>query len=247
MPAPRPPISSEPAKSLGAQIRAARTEQGLTLRALAKRADVSPSLLSRVENDKSTPSVSTLYAVAAALGVSLDGVFSGAEDGVTRPSPTASPAAALAAGGLTPDGDARPATERVPTVDETLQNILDTFASSLEPGILRVKDRAKITLDSGVIWEKLTPKSTAGVDFLLVTYAVGGSSHSSGHLMRHQGVEWTYVLRGELEVTVMFEDHKLGPGDTISYHSTIPHRLSNHGTEPAQAICVIFGRESLIA
>ncbi|MCB0907167.1 MAG: cupin domain-containing protein [Nocardioidaceae bacterium] len=59
-------------EQLGMRLRAIRMEQGLTLRALAARADISPSMLSQVETGKIHPSVTTLYSLVSLLGVSLD-------------------------------------------------------------------------------------------------------------------------------------------------------------------------------
>src|SRR5512142_914949 len=57
---------------LGAKLRASRLEQGLSLRVLADRLGVSPSLISQVETGRAKPSVSTLYAITAELGISVD-------------------------------------------------------------------------------------------------------------------------------------------------------------------------------
>ena len=54
---------------MGERLRAVRRERGLSLRDLAKRLDVSPSLISQVETGRASPSVSTLYAMAQALSV----------------------------------------------------------------------------------------------------------------------------------------------------------------------------------
>ena len=64
---------------IGQKLRAARQEKGLSLRELASRADVSISLLSQIENGKSTPSVRSLHSIADALSVPL-GYFFPEED-----------------------------------------------------------------------------------------------------------------------------------------------------------------------
>ena len=68
---------------MGERLRAVRRERGLSLRDLAKRLDVSPSLISQVETGRASPSVSTLYAMAQALSVSVDDLLF---DEVDRPS-----------------------------------------------------------------------------------------------------------------------------------------------------------------
>jgi transcriptional regulator with XRE-family HTH domain len=59
-------------RSVGAQLRVKRRESGMSLRELARRLDVSASLVSQIETGKSQPSVRTLYAIATELGLSLD-------------------------------------------------------------------------------------------------------------------------------------------------------------------------------
>jgi transcriptional regulator with XRE-family HTH domain len=60
---------------LGEHLRAARRAHGLSLRALADRLGVSPSLISQVETGRARPSVSTLYAIASELDISLDEIL----------------------------------------------------------------------------------------------------------------------------------------------------------------------------
>ena len=60
------PVSST---SLGADLRALRKARGMTLNDLATRLDRSVGWLSQVERDLSTPSITDLRHVAAALGV----------------------------------------------------------------------------------------------------------------------------------------------------------------------------------
>jgi len=69
---PVPPTSDTAATTVGAALRAQRIERGVSLRELARRLDVSASLVSQIETGKSQPSVRTLYAMVAELGLSLD-------------------------------------------------------------------------------------------------------------------------------------------------------------------------------
>jgi transcriptional regulator with XRE-family HTH domain len=70
-----PGAGSAPAAELGAHLRAAREAAGISLRELARRLDVTPSLLSQVERGLAQPSVATLWAVVSELGLSLDALF----------------------------------------------------------------------------------------------------------------------------------------------------------------------------
>jgi transcriptional regulator with XRE-family HTH domain len=58
--------------AIGGHLREVRVARGLSLRALAERVGVSPSLISQVETGRARPSVRTLYAIASELRISLD-------------------------------------------------------------------------------------------------------------------------------------------------------------------------------
>src|SRR5690242_7236922 len=60
---------------LGAGLRRARTRAGLTQRELASRLSLSPGMISQLEKGMTQPSVSTLFAMAKELGVSLDALL----------------------------------------------------------------------------------------------------------------------------------------------------------------------------
>jgi len=109
--------------------------------------------------------------------------------------------------------------------------------------VVRPGDRHVIELASGVRWERLTSHQQEDVDFLHVIYDVGGSSSPDDRLMRHPGREYGYVISGRLGVQLGFERHELGPGDSIGFDSTIPHRLFNTGDEPVHGIWFVVGRE----
>ena len=54
---------------IGERLREAGARQGLTVREIAARIGVSPSLISQIERDKVNPSVSTLWALVTVLGL----------------------------------------------------------------------------------------------------------------------------------------------------------------------------------
>src|SRR3954454_2864721 len=72
-------------EGLGARLKELRQRAGLSLRELARQADVSPSLVSQIENGKSRPSVSTLYTFARLLNVPVDGLFDAEEHALPAP------------------------------------------------------------------------------------------------------------------------------------------------------------------
>ena len=109
--------------------------------------------------------------------------------------------------------------------------------------VVHPQERHTVELDSGVVWERLTSHLHEDVDFLHVIYDVGGSSSPEERLMRHPGREYGYVLSGRLGVQLGFERHELGPGDSIAFDSTLPHRLWNLGEEPVHGIWFVVGRD----
>jgi transcriptional regulator with XRE-family HTH domain len=199
---------------MGERLREARRARNLSLRTLAERLGVSPSLISQIETGRANPSVSTLYAIAAELDVSLDELLFNDR----RPAEPAEPAA--------------PARTEVQTGG--------TMAPA--PPVQRATARHSIRLASGVNWERLTTLSEPGIEFLHVTYEVGGASSPPDAFQRHPGHEWGYVLSGRLQVRIGFEEYVLEPGDAISINSSIPHRLATLGEEPVQAIWFVLGR-----
>lgn len=190
--------------AIGGRLRAAREDREMSVRMLARTIGVSPSLISQIENGKANPSVGSLYAITNALGISLDKLFSDAQQGM----------------GVT-------------TAQATGRS---------DHTVLRVADRPVVELDSGVRWERLTPLSDADVDFLYVTYAVGGESCPPDALMRHSGREYGLVLEGELGATIGFETYHLYTGDSIVAESTTPHRFWTIGDQPAVLVWTVVGR-----
>jgi mannose-6-phosphate isomerase-like protein (cupin superfamily) len=102
--------------------------------------------------------------------------------------------------------------------------------------------RRVINLASGVRWERLTPHNDPDVEFLYVVYPVGGESSPEHALVTHGGREYGYVSSGTLGVQVGFDEYVLGPGASIAFDSSAPHRLRTIGSEPVHAIWVVIGR-----
>ena len=185
------------------RLRQARVANQMTLRGLAGRIGVSPSLISQIETGKVKPSVNTLYALAVELGLSVDEILFGDE--------------------TTPSGEV-------------------TRDTDVTVCVQRAGSRASVEMAPGVVWERLTGVSEAGVDFLHIVYAPGSESVPTDAPHRHRGREWGYVVSGTLQVDVAGTTHLLEAGDSIAYSSSDSHRLSNPGTTDATAIWFILGR-----
>ncbi|HEY1571743.1 MAG TPA: XRE family transcriptional regulator [Pseudonocardiaceae bacterium] len=203
--------------SVGAKLRERRLAAGVSLRQFARDLGVSPSLVSQIENGKSQPSVATLYMICSRLDVSIDELFSNA-------------------------GDPPPVAE---TDTHTFRGALAALNEPQQRGtspVVEPRQRRRLVLDSGVTWEQLSAAHGSAVDFLLVRYEVGGSSVPGEHLTRHSGIEYGYIISGTLDVSLGFETYRIGPGDAISFDSATPHRLTNNGDVPVEAIWFVHGR-----
>lgn len=113
-----------------------------------------------------------------------------------------------------------------------------------EGPVQRHDSRKTLQLASGVRWERLTPQHETDLDFQYARYEVGAESCPAESLMRHGGKEYGYVVEGKLGVTIGYESYELEPGDSVSFQSTLPHRLWNAGKVPAVAIWLVVGRDS---
>src|SRR5438045_3121647 len=80
------------------------------------------------------------------------------------------------------------------------------------------------------------------VEFLEATYELGGASSPDLAFVRHNGHEFGFVLSGTLRVVVGFDEFILEPGDSITFPSSTPHRLSNDGVGTVRAVWVVRGR-----
>lgn len=74
-------LSGTPITAVGPRIRAARRQQGLSLRVLARRIGVSPATLSQLENGRTGLSVVRLTEIAEALGTTAQAVLDPADHG----------------------------------------------------------------------------------------------------------------------------------------------------------------------
>jgi len=221
---------------LGQRIRGSRLERGLSLRSLASAVGVSASLISQIENGKCRPSVSTLYAITTALGVTIDDVFGRAEGSPVLAGAAVRPLAGTGQAGAPEPGSARPPSGPIGASSAAALAVLAAGHERRLGPVVRPHQREVLELDSGVTWQRLGHVPGGPADFILATYAPGGSSSSTGQLMRHAGTEYGLLTEGTLILTLGFGDHLLSAGDAVCFESSTPHRYRNDGTEPAAGV-----------
>jgi transcriptional regulator with XRE-family HTH domain len=208
--------SGDPALEIGRRVAAHRVQREIKVSALAREVGVSPSLISQIERGQSRPSVSTLFALSEALDVPVDAFFRDEE-----PAPEAAPEVAAVEDAVTP-GEAAAATHA------------DRY-------LVRDGHRAVIDIEGGVRWERLTPTTLPGVEFLELVYQPRAESNRT--LYRHPGIEMVLMLSGRLDIYVGFERYELSPGDSIQFPSSLPHRYVNPTDEVARGVTVILHEE----
>ena len=214
---------------LGHRLRTARERKNIGLRELARRLGVSASLISQIETGKSEPSINTLFAIVSELELSVNEIVFEPRHG----SPTAGTASASASDG----SSGRPSEELGPA------NVVEAPDSPVQRGT----NRTSISLESGVSWERLTSQPDHNVDFLLLRYPPGSESTPAHSLMRHNGTEYGYILSGRLQVTIGFETYEIGPGDSIAFDCTQPHRFATVGDETVEAVWFVVGRRATLS
>lgn len=233
-------------------IRRARVSSGLSLRELGRRTGVTASLLSQIETGKSAPSFSTLTALVAELGLSLDALV--CPDG-GRP----------AGGGLEggrPEGGG-PEGGRLDGSDPEGGRLNGDGvggppggdgggggADGPDPGngspVVRSGERTTLYLDSGIGWERLTRGPSQLLDAHLVTYQPGATSSSDGKTMRHKGFEYAYLISGELVLTLGEHAHVLRAGDSLHFDASVEHVYRNASGSPAQGLWFVLGRDGTL-
>lgn len=214
-PAARPADSSQgfdPSR-IGVAVRDHREAAGLSARELADAAGVSPSLISQIERNRTSPSVATLYALARALDVSFDALLGTAER--ERPS------------------DAWPVPPGPPAEFPGRR--------AAAGSVRRAGERPSLSVATGVRWERLTADDDDHVELLEMTYDVGGSSYGENALVSYRGREYLVVIEGRLAVEVDGQRHDLRPGDAFVFDAASPHRLWALGDAPARVITALIG------
>jgi transcriptional regulator with XRE-family HTH domain/quercetin dioxygenase-like cupin family protein len=211
--------------NLGSRLKNIRLNAGLTLRALARKANVSPSFVSQIENGKSQPSVATLYSFARLLNVSIDELFDQRGGKAGRPGLVE---------GWGPNGNKNPTNAWHPS----------EYANRVS--VVHPSHRPSLTMAEGVIWERLAATPEHAVNFMKITYAPGATSTAGGDLVSHEGYEYGYVLKGTLEITVGAETFTLNEGESMGFDSMIPHVLRNVGSGTFEGIWFVHGHRSTI-
>lgn len=173
--------------NIGKKLRALRIKRGLTLEELASRSELSKGFLSQLENDVTSPSISTLEDITEVLGISLEAFFKEEKD------------------------------------EQIKFNDNDYFIDEKEKSI--------------ITW--LVPNAQKNeMEPILLELEKNGESNI---VDPHEGEEFGYVLRGEIELIDLDNDHSIviKKNETFYLKGEYKHKLVNKSKQNAKLIWII--------
>ncbi len=220
------------AQLIGEKLRAARKGHKMSLRELARKAEISASMLSQIETGKAYPSVRSIYSIAAALAVPVDYFF-------PEPAQAIEPIEQF---NLDHPGEITASEMREVNINQTVELAPPNSPSRVysTPPVVPAAARPTIELKNGVTWSRLTALAESEAEFLEIQYDPGASS--GDNMSHHEGREFGLILEGELVVELDFKAYVLRKGDSIIFDSTSPHRLVNKGSQVMRAIWVVLNQ-----
>lgn len=100
--------------------------------------------------------------------------------------------------------------------------------------VVRAGRRRKLSFESGITDELLSPNLRGQIELLLSRFPPGSTSGAEPY--SHRGEEAGVVIRGTIELWVGERHFILHEGDSFAFPSTTPHRYRNPGAEEAVVI-----------
>ena len=178
--------------AIGEQVRAFRKQLHMTVAEVASQADLSPGMLSKIENGLTSPSLATLKALSGALNVPVTAFFRKYEE------------------------------ERDATFVKAGQGL----------NIERRGTRA------GHQYQLLG--HTVGKRVFVEPYLISLTEESDVFpLFQHDGVEFIYMLSGEVIYRHASETYRLTAGDSLFFDADAPHGPEELVTLPIRFLAVI--------
>ena len=178
---------------LGRQVHALRRQNELSIADLAASAGLSPGMVSKIENGQISPSLSTLSALAEALGVPITALFSAHEE--------------------------------------------RSDASHVKAGEGVVIERRGTK--AGHLYRLLghSLRGEVAVEPYLITLEKGAAPYTA---FRHAGVEFIYMISGEVTYRHADAAYRLKPGDALLFDSGALHGPESLARLPATYLSIII-------
>lgn len=180
-------------QAIGFQVRHHRKLSNLTVAELALAAQISPGMLSKIENGQISPSLTTLQTLASALNVPFSLLFSSFE-----------------------------------------QQRDCSYVKSGEGVVVRRRG-SKVGHEYQLVGQPIDGLLVA--EPYLITLGEDAFPHTE---FRHEGIEFVYMLTGEVEYAHADRSYRLTPGDTLMFNSAAPHGPSHLHVAPASYLAVLI-------
>lgn len=117
-------------------------------------------------------------------------------------------------------------------------DLFEPNGASGRPRVLRRESRPALTF--GVLGQKymLTPRPLEHLQVIIGEFEAGGSTGDEPYT-HGDSEELLVVLSGVVSLQLGTELFELSTGDSIDYRSSVPHRLTNIGGDPAEVMWII--------
>lgn len=104
--------------------------------------------------------------------------------------------------------------------------------------VVRKNERRMLNFKgSHLTFELLSPDLKRDMEVIEATLEPG--AETSDEPLNHLGEECTIVLRGKMHIIIGEEEYELGPGDSIYYKASLPHKIISTGQEDLHFISAI--------
>ena len=136
-----------------------------------------------------------------------------------------------------------------PSID-TLFHVCDALHMDIGGLFSRLQPQSRVriahprgrlaTSSRGVRYEQLavSPDPSHPAELFLLTMEPGSSLGIEER--GHEGIEMGYVLEGEAALHIEQSEQQVRRGDSLTFSSHLPHRLSNHGSLPFRAVWAVL-------
>ena len=201
------------------KLRQARVLKKVTLKELAKRADLSYSYISQIERGDASPSLASLDRLAKALGMTVWQLLKDSNNPDTPPDVgpyVSANLVAFATGNQANFGTNHP------------------YKAKLVKSGMR---RSIMLPQSSVRYQMITPDLDSKLQVILVEAEAGAISGEEP--FEHRGEECCLILSGQVEMEIGPERFQLDVGDSLYFSSTVPHRWKNVGTGKLSMLLVV--------
>jgi transcriptional regulator with XRE-family HTH domain len=124
--------------------------------------------------------------------------------------------------------------------NKSINYFVEELETTLEVVFSRPNDDPATACDDDRL--RQTASLTAGLrdpQFHSFVCTVEQNANSGNEPMYHPGDELIYVLKGTLKVVIADKPYRLGPGESLSFKSHLPHRWENIGETEATVIWTI--------